>query len=123
MVASALALLRQPPGSIADVGLVESLDPLLASLRHGLTAPAGTLGGAAPRYRVYPTSAGRVAVAALETHFETRLYAELDLPAQSDPSSRFLERTAAEWEAWARERSLPIVAVREAGWGVEEIAR
>jgi crotonobetainyl-CoA:carnitine CoA-transferase CaiB-like acyl-CoA transferase len=123
VVASALALLRQPPGSIADVGLVESLDPLLASLRHGLTAPGGTLGGGAPRYRVYPASAGRVAVAALETHFETRLYAELDLPVQSDPSSRFLERTAVEWEAWARERKLPIVAVREVEWAVEEIAR
>ena len=115
-VASALALLRQPPGSIADVGLVESLDPLLASLRHGLTAPGGTLGGGAPRYRVYPARTGRVAVAALETHFEKRLYAELDLPVQSDPSSHFLERTATEWETWARERNLPIVAVREAGW-------
>ena len=122
VVSSALALLLQPPGSIADVGLVESLDPLLASLRHGLTSPGGTLGGGALRYRVYPTSEGRVAVAALETHFETRLYAELDLPAQSDPSPYFLERTAVEWEAWARERNLPIVAVRESGWSAEEIA-
>jgi hypothetical protein len=32
----------------------------------------------------------------------------------SDPSSRFLERTATEWEQWARERGLPIVEVREA---------
>ena len=67
--AGALALLRQPPGSAMDVGLVESLEPLLASLRHGLTAPGGTLGGGAPRYRIYPTKAGCVAVAALEPHF------------------------------------------------------
>lgn len=114
--AGTLALLRQPPGSTMDVGLVESLDPLLAPLRHELTTPRGTLGGGALRYRVYPAKTGRVAVAALEPHFETRLYAQLDLPMRSDPSSRFLERTAVEWESWARERDLPIVAVRDIDW-------
>ena len=111
--AGTLALLRQRPGSELDVGLVESLDSLLASLRHGLTTPGGALGGGVPRYGVYRAKTGRVAVAALEPHFEARLYQELDLPAQADPSSRFLERTATEWEAWARERDLPIVAVRD----------
>ena len=111
--AGALALLRMPAGSVLDVGLVESLDPLIAPLRHGLTASSGTLGGGAPRYRLYPAKTGRVAVAALEPHFETRLYEHLELPARSDPSSRFLERTATEWEAWARERDLPIVEIRE----------
>jgi alpha-methylacyl-CoA racemase len=114
--AGALALLRQPFGSVVDVGLVESLDPLLASLRHGLTMPNGVLGGGAPRYRVYAARTGRVAVAALEPHFEARLYLQLDLPTQSDPSSRFLERSAMEWEAWAREHGLPIVAVRDVDW-------
>lgn len=111
--AGTLALLRQPPGSLTDVGLVESLEPMLASLRHGLTASRGTLGGGVPRYRAYPARAGRVAVAALESHFETRLYQELELPVHSDPAQRFLERTAVEWEMWARARNLPIVAVRE----------
>jgi crotonobetainyl-CoA:carnitine CoA-transferase CaiB-like acyl-CoA transferase len=111
--AGTLALLRQPAGSVMDVGLVESLDPLLASLRHGLTGPRGTLGGGALRYRIYPAKVGRVAVAALESHFEARLYEQLELPARSDPSSRFLERTAAEWESWAGEHGLPIVAVRD----------
>lgn len=114
--AGALALLRQPAGSVMDVGLVESLEPLLASLRHGLTTPRGTLGGGAPRYRVYPARVGRVAVAALETHFERRLYVELDLPTGSDLSARFLERTSAEWEQWAREHGHPIVAVRDGAW-------
>jgi alpha-methylacyl-CoA racemase len=109
-------LLRLPPGSVMDVGLVESLDPLLASLRHGLTAPGGALGGGAPRYGVYRAKSGCIAVAALEPHFETRLYRELDLSVGSDPSPRFLERTASEWEAWARERDLPIVAIREVDW-------
>ena len=111
--AGTLALLREPPGSMMDVGLVESLDALLAPLRHGLTAADGTLGGGAPRYRLYNAKSGRVAVAALEPHFERRLYEELDVPAGSDPSPRFLARTADEWEAWARERDLPLVAVSE----------
>ena len=110
--AGVLSLLRQPPGSVIDVGLVESLEPMLAPLRHGLTTPTGTLGGGAPRYGVYATKAGRVAVAALEPHFEQALYRHLALPIGSDPSSCFLERTASEWEAWASERDLPIVAVR-----------
>jgi alpha-methylacyl-CoA racemase len=111
--AGILALLRLPPGSVMDVGLVESLEPLLASLRHGLTLPNGPLGGGAPQYRVYTARVGRVAVAAFEPHFETRLYQELGRPARTDLSSCFLERTAAEWEVWARERDLPIVATRD----------
>jgi crotonobetainyl-CoA:carnitine CoA-transferase CaiB-like acyl-CoA transferase len=111
--AGTLALLRQPPGSMTDVGLVESLDALLAPLRHGLTAPNGVLGGGAPRYRVYPARTGMIAVAALEPHFEARMYQQLALPVGSDPSSHFLERTALEWETWARERDVPIVALRE----------
>jgi len=111
--AGILALLRLPSGSVMDVGLVESLDPLMAPLRHGLTAPGGTLGGGAPRYGVYETKLGRIAVAALERHFERELYRHLELPVHSDPSSGFLERTAAEWERWARDRGLPIVEVRD----------
>ena len=111
--AGTLALLRQPEVETVDVGLLECLEPLLAPLRHGLTAPRGALGGGAFRYGLYPTRAGRIAVAALEPHFELRLYEQLDLPTGEDPSSRFLERTAAEWEEWARERDLPIVAVRD----------
>jgi crotonobetainyl-CoA:carnitine CoA-transferase CaiB-like acyl-CoA transferase len=108
-----LALLRQPPGSTMDVGMVESLEPLLAPLRFGLTLPNGALGGAAPQYRIYTARSGRVAVAALEPHFMARLYQALDLPPGSDLSERLHQRTAAEWDAWARERDLPITAVRE----------
>ena len=112
--AGALALLRQPPGSVVDVGLVESLEPLLASLRHGLTTARGVLGGGAPRYHLYAAKAGRVAVAALEPHFEARLYEAFDLASGTDLSSRFLERTALEWEGWGLEHDIPIVAVRDA---------
>jgi hypothetical protein len=52
-------------------------------------------------------------VAALESHFEVRLYEHLDAPRNSDLSSRFLERSAEEWQRWAAERALPIVALTE----------
>jgi crotonobetainyl-CoA:carnitine CoA-transferase CaiB-like acyl-CoA transferase len=110
-----LALLRLAPGSMIDIGLVESLAPLIAPLHHGLTTPQGPLGGASPTYRMYAAKTGRVAVAALEAHFERRLYDELGLPPRADLASRFRERDAAEWERWARQRDLPIVAVGDAG--------
>lgn len=111
--AGVLALLRQPAGSTMDVGLVDTLDPLLASLRHGLTLPNGVLGGGAARYRVYAAKAGRVAVAALEPHFATRLYQELDRPLDSDLSACMRERTADEWESWARKHDLPLAAAKD----------
>ena len=109
--AAVLALLRQPPGARMDVGLVESLDPLIAPLRHGLTAPEGTLGGAAPRYRLYAAKGGHVAIAALEPHFELKLYQLLGVE-PGDLSARLLDRTAADWEKWAVDHGLPIVAVK-----------
>jgi crotonobetainyl-CoA:carnitine CoA-transferase CaiB-like acyl-CoA transferase len=110
--AAALQLLEQPSGASADVGLLESLEPLIAPLRHGLTVPTGVLGGAAARYRVYEAKEGRVAVAALEKHFETRLYEALGADVDADLAECFLARTASDWESWARGRDLPIVAVK-----------
>lgn len=109
-----LALLMQPPGATADVGLVDSLDALVAPLRHGLTTRDGPLGGQASRYRIYDAKIGRVAVAALEAHFERRLYEQLALPPRSDLTARMLERSAEDWQTWARERDLPLVAVNDA---------
>jgi crotonobetainyl-CoA:carnitine CoA-transferase CaiB-like acyl-CoA transferase len=111
--AMTLALLRMPEGSVVDVGIVDSLEPMIAPLRHGLTSPDGVLGGAASRYRVYPAKHGRVAVAALEPHFEKRLAEALGIAVGADFTALMLERTAEEWETWAGERDLPIVAVRE----------
>jgi alpha-methylacyl-CoA racemase len=112
--AMALALLLQPPGSTIDVGLLESLAPLAAPMRHHLTNRGGPLGGGAPQYRIYVAKLGRVAVAALEPHFERALYEQLQLPARSDLTARMRERTAEDWEAWARERDLPLAAVNDA---------
>ena len=113
--ATALELLRGPGGACVDIGLIESLDPLRAPLRHGLTAPGGVLGGGVPRYRIYATRDGHVALAALEGHFERRFYEVLGLPIGSDPSAEFLQRTAVEWVEWARSNDVPLTSIRGGG--------
>ena len=111
--ATALLLLRQPPGSRAQIGLYDSLAPLIAPLTHGLTGAQTMLGGAMAAYGIYDTREGRVAIAALEVHFRQRLYEELQLPFESDLTATLATRTAREWEAWARAHDLPIVALRD----------
>jgi alpha-methylacyl-CoA racemase len=110
--AAALMLLREPEGSPAQIGLVDSLDSIVAPLRHGLTRPGGPLNGGLAAYGLYDTRDGRIAVAALEPHFRERLYRALGCPVDSALTDAFLGRTAEEWEAWARERDLPIAVVR-----------
>jgi crotonobetainyl-CoA:carnitine CoA-transferase CaiB-like acyl-CoA transferase len=111
--AAALILLREPEGSHAQVGLVDSLDSIVAPLRHGLTDPGGPLNGGLAAYGLYDARDGRIAVAALEPHFRERLYRALGRPLDSALTDAFLSRTADEWEQWARERDLPISAIRD----------
>lgn len=117
---AALALLlareRGEGSGYAEVTLAGVAEDFAAPLRHGLTAPGGVLGGGLPTYGLYPAREGWVAVAALEPHFAARLQAELGL-GELDRAAlerAFCERTAHEWEAWARERDLPVEAVRPA---------
>jgi crotonobetainyl-CoA:carnitine CoA-transferase CaiB-like acyl-CoA transferase len=111
--AEALLLLARPPGSDAVVGLFDSLEPLAALWRHGLTGPGAPLGGGLPFYRVYAASEGRVAIAALESHFRARLYAALSLPPESDLTAAMATRTASEWEHWGKQHDVPIAACRD----------
>jgi crotonobetainyl-CoA:carnitine CoA-transferase CaiB-like acyl-CoA transferase len=106
-----LELMHEPPGSHRVVGLADAIHDLAAPLRYGLTSPGGPLGGGNPAYGVYAARDGAIAVAALEPHFRARLYESLGLVDGADPSAVFASRTAAEWEAWARERDLPIAAL------------
>lgn len=123
-VSTALALLlargRDGAGRQAIVALAEVAAEFAAPLRHGLTTPGGVLGGGSPVYGLYRAKEGWIAVAALEPRFAQRLAAELYLrlnrPSLEDA---FARRTAAEWEAWARERDLPIAAVNVA-WESDE---
>lgn len=96
------------PGSTRVIGLFDALHDLAAPLRHGLTAPGGWLNGGNPAYAIYPAKTGAVAVAALEPHFRARLYEGLGLDDGADPRTKFLSKTAEEWEQWAKQRDLPL---------------
>jgi crotonobetainyl-CoA:carnitine CoA-transferase CaiB-like acyl-CoA transferase len=115
-ISTALALLlargRDGQGRRQTVALADVARELAAPLRHGLTSPCGVLGGGLPLYGLYRARDGWIAVAALEPAFARRLAAELYLnPDRASLQDAFARRTAAEWEAWARARDLPIVAV------------
>ncbi len=116
-VSAALALLlereRTGVGGFAQVALEDAAEAFTPPLRHGLTVPGGLLGGGLPGYNMYRAREGWIAVGALEPHFLTRLLQALHLD-KADPEplrSAFLERTAEEWERWALQHDLPIVAV------------
>lgn len=112
-----LARERGAEAGYAEVTLAEVAADFAAPLRHGLTAPGGLLGGGLPAYGVYAAREGHVAVAALEPHFAARLREELGV---AESTRGALEaalgaRTAAEWEAWADRRDLPLAALRQPG--------
>ena len=120
-VSAALSLLLQRERGLgsgyAQVSLVESAESFLNPLRYGLTTRQGPLGGGSPRYNLYKTSDGWVAVAALENHFWVKLCAELGLNHETarieDLKNVFFNQTAQAWEAWAEERDLPVLAVHD----------
>jgi crotonobetainyl-CoA:carnitine CoA-transferase CaiB-like acyl-CoA transferase len=119
-VSAALALLlareRGQGAGYAEVSLADAADDFAAPWRYGLTSAAGVLGGAYPGYAVYRAREGWVALAALEPHFWDGLVRELGLtdPDRGRLQDTFLTRTAAEWEAWAEARGLPLARVRDA---------
>jgi alpha-methylacyl-CoA racemase len=116
--AVALVLARERGGAerFAEVALENAAAFFALPLAHGVTAEGGLLGGGEPCYGLYEARGGWVALAALEPHFRERLLSELGLAAaDADALARaFRGRTPEEWEAWAVERDLPLVAVRNA---------
>ncbi len=116
-VSTALAMLhardREGRGRSVTVPLADAAVFLAQPRAEGLTAPGALLGGALPGYNLYRTSDGWIAVAALEPHFAQRLAEALGLAALEAEAlrARFATQNAAHWQAWARERDLPIVAV------------
>lgn len=124
-VSAALALLlgreRGRGVGYAEVSLAESAADFAEPLRHGLTAPGGSLGGGLPEYNLYQTSKGWLSVAALEPHFRRKLLDELGLEeaGYEDLTRAFRTRSAGEWEAWAAARDLPLAALREVSVIVE----
>jgi alpha-methylacyl-CoA racemase len=119
VVVAALSLMlarqrSQSPGYI-QISLAGAAQRFAEPLRRGLTVPGGILGGGFPGYDVFRTREGWIAIAALEPHFWRKLSDELGLlsPSHEQLQVAFLDRSAAQWQAWAQERDLPLVAVRE----------
>jgi len=98
----------------ATVALADVAHDLAAPLREGLTAPGGVLGGRLAGYNLYDTAEGWIALAALEPRFVERLAEALCVapPTHERLAAKFAERTAREWEEWARANDVPLVAVR-----------
>jgi alpha-methylacyl-CoA racemase len=116
-VSTALALViardREGRGRAQPVPLEDAARALAQPLHEGLTRGGALLGGGLPGYNLYETRAGWIAVAALEPHFAKRLAAELGLASLTLDAlrERFATHDARHWEAWARERDLPLIAV------------
>ena len=58
---------RTGVGHRSEVSLEESLAPFVEPYSYGVTKSDGLFGGALPRYALYKTSDGWIAVAALES--------------------------------------------------------
>lgn len=110
VIGAVLLACREAPGAHRSVGLRDAVDVLATPWRLGLTTPGGRFGGADPAYRLYDTSDGMVAVAALEPHFRARLYAALALPIDGPLGYVFRTRSSAEWTAFAATHDLPLHA-------------
>jgi alpha-methylacyl-CoA racemase len=114
--AVALLLARERGGEAgyAEIALADAASAFAAPVRHGATAPGGSLGGGSPSYGLYRTAEGWLAVACLEPHFQRRLAEQFGFDDLTHEAlgNAFRARTAEEWEAWARERDLPLGAVR-----------
>lgn len=111
-------LLRSATGLATrrEVALTEAAHEMARPIRWGLTAPGGPLGGGLAAYAMYAAADGHVALAALEGHFRDRVCRLLGVAGTSEEFRRvFATRTAGQWQEWAREHDVPLVAVRPAG--------
>ncbi len=115
-VSAALMLLlnreRQQMAGYAEVSLAMAAQDMAEPLRYGATSPGALLGGGLCEYNIFRAREGWVAVAALEPHFKKRLEDELGAGSIDHYRTVFLSKTAGQWENWARDRDIPIVAVK-----------
>lgn len=97
-----------------EVVLVDTAAELAAPLQRGLTSAEGLLGGGFPGYGIYDAREGKVALAALEPHFWSRLLDGLSVDgSRAQLEDVFLSKSAAEWDLWARERDIPLAEIAE----------
>ena len=108
-------------GTYREVALAGMAEVFGEPARFGLMTE-GLLGGSLPQYSVYQAAEGWVAVALLEPHFlegftqavavdELRDEDGVDCTAEAF-AALFATKPAAWWEEWARQKGLPITAVK-----------
>lgn len=115
--ASLLALLGFENGGAptsTTITLAEMAQEFATPWKMGMTTPEGPLGGCLPQYQLYEAKDGWIALAALEPHFLKRALEvlALDAPDREKFTRKFREKTRAEWEALAKERDIPLVALK-----------
>ena len=110
---------RTGKGACLEVALASAAGYLALPRSWGLTTPGAAIGGGHAGYRIYPCKNGRVAVAALEPHFATRLCAAagltLDtlqtmfkLEAQQTIAAWLLGKTRAQLDKLAQAKDIPL---------------
>jgi alpha-methylacyl-CoA racemase len=81
---------------------------------YGLTTQSGILGGSFAGYRIYRTSDGWIALAALEDHFWRRLHDTLELPFPASIEAleaAFARRGTKAWVEWSQTHDIPLAPV------------
>ncbi len=103
-------------GIYLEVALASAASYLALPRTWGLTAPGAAIGGGHAGYQIYPCKNGRVAVAALEPHFATRLCAAADIGAADMhlPATRqaiaawLMGKTRAQLDKLAIDKDIPL---------------
>lgn len=115
-VTEGLALIRQRAATgraeVRQVSLARAAGAAARPLHHRLTGVGAPLGGSLPGYAVYAASDGHVALAALEPHFLAEVVRLLSVePSRPALAAVFATRSAAQWQKWAQDNGIPLVAL------------
>lgn len=113
-IAVAALLHRERTGEAThqEVALADATYDMAEPNRRGLTKPGGGLGGGLGLYAIYETQEGWIALAAIESHFAQRIMSELNVDASVEAFAQvFKTKTATQWEQWAKEIDIPLVAI------------
>jgi len=108
------ALYQDLRGKTEQIDLESALHAEMLPHRYGLTQKGGLLGGGLGIYNIYLTQTAPVALAALESHFQTKLCQVLNVDNLQFKTLQavFLRKSAAEWESLARTHDLPLVTIK-----------
>jgi len=121
LVQFALGLLfhraRTGKAGYKEVILSEAAQEYEKPLNYNLTTPNGPLGGTQPRYNIYQTQQGWVALAALEEKYWQKLLSALQIDNKTTSSEYlqtiFLSRSAKAWKTWANEHDIPLAEIQD----------